>query len=415
MKNIKTNKLKTLLIACAFALPAIGWSQSDDLPSREEMWRMIQQQQKQIEALTKAQGLTEKKIEITADRIEQAGSSSHGGSHSSHGHGGAGWFERTQIGGYGELHYNMGRKDEIDLHRWVLFFGHDFTDKIRMVSELEIEHAVAGEGQNGEVEMEQAYIEFDINDHLRTKAGVFLMPIGILNETHEPNTFYGVERNPIENKIIPATWWESGLALSGNSSAGFGWDIALHSGLNVDTSGSKAFNIRIGRQKSSEAEATDGAVTGRLKWTAIPGVELAVSGQYQQDIAQGTLSETADATLVTVHADIERGGFGLRALYGRWDINSSTAKALDKDEQYGFYLEPSYKFGTDLGDFGFFARYNQYDEAVGGADTKVQQVDLGTNYWPHPNVVLKADVQFVEQAGSANDEEIINLGVGYQF
>mgnify|MGYP001822965213 CR=1 FL=1 len=108
--------------------------------------------------------------------------------------------KQVHIGGYGELHYNNwefpdGSKfREIDFHRFVLFFGYDFSDSIRFHSELELEHSVAGEGQNGEIELEQAYIEFDLTENMETKVGLFLMPVGILNETHEPTTFYGVER-----------------------------------------------------------------------------------------------------------------------------------------------------------------------------------------------------------------------------
>ena len=102
-------------------------------------------------------------------------------------------------------------KDELDLHRFVLFFGHQFTNDVRFFSELEVEHNVAGEGKNGEVEIEQAYIEWDYTDNHALKSGVFLVPVGILNETHEPDTFYGVERNAVEKDIIPSTWWEGGV------------------------------------------------------------------------------------------------------------------------------------------------------------------------------------------------------------
>ena len=100
-------------------------------------------------------------------------------------------------------------------------------------SELEIEHGVAGESQVGEVEVEQAFVEFDLNDRHTARAGVALLPVGIINETHEPTTFYGVERNPVENNIIPATWWAGGVGLSGEIAPGWGYDVVLHEGLRV--------------------------------------------------------------------------------------------------------------------------------------------------------------------------------------
>jgi len=145
----------------------------------------------------------------------------------------------TYLGGYGEMHYNNWNssknpdKKEIDLHRVVLMVNHEFNDSIRLFTEIEIEHAFsAGDGSSsGEVEVEQAFIQFDLNENYKANAGVFLIPVGIINETHEPPAFYGVERNPVEKYIIPATWWEGGAMLSGNYDNGISFDVAVTSGL----------------------------------------------------------------------------------------------------------------------------------------------------------------------------------------
>ena len=105
-------------------------------------------------------------------------------------------------------------------HRFVLFFGHKFNAATRMFSEFELEHALAGEGKPGEVELEQAYIEHDFGDAFTGRAGVMLIPAGILNEVHEPPTFYGVERNNVEKNIIPSTWWEGGAGGTVTTAAG---------------------------------------------------------------------------------------------------------------------------------------------------------------------------------------------------
>jgi hypothetical protein len=165
------------------------------------------------------------------------------------------------------LHYNnlsgkggASDKDEIDFHRFVLFFGHEFNDDIRFFSELEVEHSIAGEGKSGEVELEQAYIDFDLNDNHTARAGLFLLPVGIINETHEPPTFYGTERNPIEKNIIPATWWAAGAGLHGQLGSGFSYDAYLHSGLNATKTDSVTkivsySSIRSGRQKSEQSKS----------------------------------------------------------------------------------------------------------------------------------------------------------------
>jgi hypothetical protein len=398
--------LITAMLGAAMAAAA------DDLPSREEMWNIIQQQQKQIEALQKSQQTTQQQAEEANQKaeaaVEVAEESQQTASTA------ASWAENTQIGGYGELHYNnLDSKEEIDFQRFVLFFGHQFTDRLRMFSELELEHAVSGDGQNGELELEQAYIEYDITANQHVKGGMFLLPVGILNETHEPPTFYGVERNPVEKNIIPTTWWAGGAALNGEIVPGWSYDLAVHEGLK--TSAADKYTIRKGRQKTSQADANDLAYTGRVKWTGMPGIELAASVQYQEDVTQGKERDAGHAWLYEAHADIRRGGFGFRALYALWNLDGSGPDAIGADEQEGYYIEPSYRFTTRIGDLGFFARYNRWDNQAGNnSDTEKKQYNTGVNYWPHPDVVLKADIQGQDNKGAKNDNGF-NLGIGYQF
>lgn len=411
------NKRSLLLASvsvCALNLATISTANAE--PSKAEMWKMIQQQQQQIEALQKQVETTDQKTEIVAEELEEAkivsADSNFGG----------GWWEKTSLGGYGELHYNNylnsdDGTDEIDFHRFVLFVGHEFNDDIRLFTELELEHSLSGDGKPGEVELEQAFIEFDLNDYHQAQAGLFLLPVGLLNERHEPNTFFGVERNPIEKNIIPTTWWEAGIAAKGELGDGFSYFAGLHSGLNTPTTGSNAFKIRSGRQKVAEAIAEDGAVTAALRYTGVPGLRLGLTGQYQSDVTQDTFSESTSATMFETHMDYKRGPWGLRALYARWDLDGNAAEAFGRDEQFGFYVEPSYTFGTSIGDVGVFTRYNQWDNEAGNgtlSDGEDEQWDVGMNYWPHENVVLKADIAFLDEA-DGTEAEILNLGVGYQF
>ena len=314
-----------------------------------------------------------------------------------HSHNTSGWFNNTFIGGYGELHLNLNSNsdNEIDFHRWVLFINHTFNDKISLYGEFELEHSLAGDGKPGEVELEQAYIDIALNGGTNFKAGLFLLPVGTLNESHEPNTFYGVERNPIEKNIIPTTWWEAGLALSGKLDSGLGWEVAAHSGLNVPAN----YKIRSGRQKVAEAVAEDAAFTARLTYSG-SGFTVGGFAQYQSDITQGR--DNADATLVGASLDANMGDFRLRGLVASWDIGGAAASAVDADKQWGYYIEPSYRLSDSL---GVFVRYNEWEDYSGDHDA----VSVGVNYWPHENVVFKADYT------DSDSEESVNLGVGYQF
>lgn len=366
------------------------------------------------------------------------------------------WFNKTTIGGYGELHYNNlsqepGKTDgepfrEADFHRFVLFFGHEFTDRLRFFSELELEHALTkdtDDGSNdGEVELEQAYIEYDaltqpagIVDSASIRGGLFLIPVGILNETHEPPTFYGVERNEVETIIIPSTWWEAGAGTTVNFSQGVSLDFAVTTGLEIPTSGGSTFRIRSGRNKVSKASADDLAYTTRLKYTGIPGLEVAGTVQYQSDITQQQNDGAEAAWLYEGHVNFNHtigpGTFGFRGLYAMWNIDGSAIEAAGADDQEGWYVEPSYKinlasiFGGSMagsslfnsvftGDLGVYYRYQDVD---GFRDRdRFNQWEVGFNYWPHENVVVKFDYRNNENnVNSDLDFDGFDVGFGYQF
>lgn len=325
----------------------------------------------------------------------------------------------TTVGGYGELHYNnLDSGKTLDLHRFVLFVGHKFTERLRLFSELELEHSNTENG--GSVELEQAYLDFDLTQTQRARAGLFLMPVGILNETHEPPTFYGVERNPVETFIVPSTWWEGGAALTGEIGAGVTYDVALTSGLKTVVSGPDAYNLRESRQNVANASADSLGYIGRVRWAGVPGLELATSLYYQGDITQSAAgTASVKATLAEGHAVFSKAGFTVKALYASWHLTGGDAAngpamgaAPGSDRQYGWYLEPSYKITSA---WGVFARYNEWDNQAGsanGADTKKRQSNIGVNYWPHPQVVVKFDMQ--NQQG-AIDNDGFNLGLGYMF
>ena len=388
-------------------------------PTLAEVWAIVQQQQAEIEALkaelaatregaaetSERVAETEARIEATGDFVESLAVADAAPT-------------KTSIGGYGELHYNnissdAGDVEEIDFHRFVLFFGHEFTDRIRFFSEFELEHSLAGDGAPGEVELEQAYVEYELQDDLYARTGLFLVPVGIINETHEPPTFYGVERNDVESIIIPATWWEAGAGIRGNLAGGLSWDASLHSGLAMPTEGGSQFRVRSGRQKVAEAIASDPAMTLRMKYTGVPGLELAASYQYQSDPSQVANDGLDSGQLFTAHGIYQRDRFGLRALYGTWKFDGVAVEAADADKQTGWYLEPSFRISEK---WGVYARYEDLDAARD--QDKFTQAQVGFNYWPTDGVVLKMDFrrrEFTLPDLAASDFDAIDLGFGYNF
>ena len=322
MKNILKNAqtkiyclMSSLFLSLMIASGQVA-AQTNEVSVLKQQMRELQAQlksmQEKLEAIDQDVEQNKQAVEVTAEAVEAQGS-------------GSSFWDKTSMGGYGELHYNnLSAEDssndtkQIDFHRFVLFFGHEFTDRLRFFSEVELEHSLAGDDKPGEVELEQAFVEYDFDQRNTARAGVFLLPIGILNETHEPPTFYGVERNTVENVIVPTTWWAGGIGYTHRTDNGFTIDLALHEGLKVSPDSAR---IRSGRQKTAEADADDLAVTGRLKYTGIPGLELAASLQYQSDITQEGSDTTDGAILYETHIVYSRGPFGLRALYAGWDID----------------------------------------------------------------------------------------------
>jgi len=407
--------------ACALLLSAAAPSAAlaaDEQEFRElrqtvqELKRKLEQAEQRLEEMEEEVSDNAQALEAAAEAIEEA-------------EGEPSVFDNMSIGGYGELHYNnLSAKDsshdnkQIDFHRFVLFFGYDYSDHLRFFSELELEHSLAGEGAPGEVELEQAFVEYDFDARNTARAGLFLLPVGLLNETHEPPTFYGVERNAVENAIVPTTWWAGGAGYTHRMDNGLSFDLTLHEGLLVVPG--TTVRIRSGRQKTAEAVAENLAYTGRVKYTGMPGLELAASLQYQSDLAQDAPPETDNdgnvasdiesAWLYETHVALNRGPFGLRALYARWDIDADgTAKRYD--QQYGWYFEPSYKLNES---FGIFARYS--DVEGGRPQDRFEQWTAGFNYWLNPDTVLKADYQSHDRDNAdSGDYDGFNLGVGYQF
>jgi hypothetical protein len=332
---------------------------------------------------------------------------------------GPGLLDRVTIGGYGELHYSNfeNNDDEIDFHRFVLFFGYDFNDWIKFASELEIE---------------QAFLDFLLSRPINLRAGLMLVPVGIINETHEPPTFYGVERPDVDRVIIPTTWWEAGVGIHGNIAPGLNYKLYYVSSLDAEDFRARD-GLRAGRQKVIEAKAEDFALTGRLEYTGLPGLKLGGSFLWgdtsQDDDALG------DATVTLWEADLQYSirNFDLRGIYAYIDVDD-TEKIFSKTGQVigetivGWYVEGAYRFlnlifpDTEQ-DLAVFARYSEYDTqddvASGLTDDGQFDIDVftvGLDYKPHPSVVIKVDYQDRDNDSStveATDQW--NVGIGYWF
>lgn len=376
--------------------------------------------------------------------------------------GGNGQNAQTVISGYGELTYqhDFGYKTStIDMARAVLFVGHQFSKKIAFFSELEVEHAkVEGGGSQGTIGMEQAYLKFSLNSRQYIVAGLFLPRLGILNENHLPINFNGTERPLVEQLVIPATWREIGVAFYGQpSTLPLTYSIAIVSGLNA-TKFEHGSGLLHGRSEGQLATGDNLALTASLK--AFTGnFQFQVSGYmggtiglgaYQAD-SLGLQSGTFGSPIYLGEADIQydHGGFSAKALgtYISYPdanaINQAYANNTPK-AMYGAYGELSYDLLHSIPvqknknrHLLAFARYENLDlnaeiPVSGITDPTLKQWHLvtGLNYFPLPNLVIKADVR-ITHTGPQNKSLIINpppvmqpyqqsnqflnIGLGYAF
>jgi hypothetical protein len=265
------------------------------------------------------------------------------------------------IGGYGEFNYanykDAGEDDITDFYRFVLYFGYKFNDWIIMNSEIEFEHAT---DDNGTVSVEFAYLDFMFNEAVNARAGLMLVPVGFINEMHEPPFYHGNMRPTVERQLIPSTWQANGVGLFGQPFAGLSYRSYLVTSL-LGSEFSES-NLRSGRQKGSKEKSNDWSWVTRIDYTPIPGLSLGGSaylGNQGQDVAltdadDGSALGSPDAKMEMFEGHIQwkSKGLELRALGISVDLDDadilSRAKYKDDtgksvaEKMTGWYLEAAY-------------------------------------------------------------------------
>jgi len=342
------------------------------------------------------------------------------------------WF------GYGELDYGKPRDGvaTADLARFVLGASVRLDERTRLVSELEIEHAISSADDAGEVEVEQAYVERSYGEHVYARAGLLLVPLGLLNENHEPTHYYGVRRNGVETAIIPSTWREGAIALQGRSDGGWRWDLGIGTGFDLsrwDPAGSEGRESPLGsiHQELSLARAADLSGFLALNYTGLPGLRLGGGffgggvGQSQPGLGSASLA------LWEVHATASVGGWDLAGLYARGHLSGTRAlnaalpgAATPVPEEFrGGYVQAAWQnLPLGNGQWVPFVRHERYNTGaryvtlttapalqrlpwtagwIGGLDWKAA-----------PGLVLKAD--YARYTSGALPDRY-DLGIGYAF
>ena len=356
---------------------------------------------------------------------------------------------RLTIGGYGHVDYNQPlsgdtrNNGKLDVHRVVLLFNYNFSDKLNLVTELELEHV-------SEVYVEQAYLGYKVLPNLELRAGLMLIPFGIINEYHEPPTFFGVERPLVDNTIIPTTWREIGFGVSGNiQSVGLKYQFYLVNGFNgYDGSGkfSGSGGFRKGRQKGAESYISSPNISMRVEHLTTPSLKIGLSGYFGD--SQSTLfnkiskdDAAAEAKADSSVVNIAMVGADYQFKYKRFQSRALVAYAnIGNTEQYnqfagtdlgsamlGWYVEAGYRVldfkaaGHDisLSPFARIERINTHFSTTGNLTAK-DSYDLtalfaGFSLHLSKQAVFKTDLELRKTAADSEYSKILNIGVGFMF
>lgn len=344
----------------------------------------------------------------------------------------------TGLSGYMDFHYTNAEFEDgqLDFHRFVLLVTHRFSDRIRFVSELELEHAfVEGLEDGGELELEQAYVDFLLSRSFSVRAGMLLMPVGIINERHEPPVYYGVERPLVETVIIPTTWFEVGAGIHGEVGRGWRYRAYVTSPLNA-AEFSAGDGVRNGRQKGNRTNIGKAAATGRLEYVGIRGLSTGASFWAGSTGFEFRPRFDVPVRLVEADARYARDRFEGRAqiaqvsIDGAGDLNDAIARTTGVNPNIartlrGSYLEASYRVvsGAGFGDIGTFVRYENVDTQfrMPAGYLPLPEFDreawvVGATYWPEPDIAIKVD--FVRQrnrSAIAPAPHSFNVGLGWWF
>src|SRR6266700_3500441 len=229
-------------------------------------------------------------------------------------------MEGSAFGGYGEVTLNIPGRSlvvptdhaVVDLRRFVLFFGHNFSERLRFYSEVEIEHAISSSGDQGEAEVEQAYLDGLVTRHFNLRGGLINMPVGIVNVYHEPPTLNGVDRPAVDIYVVPTTWREAGIGIFGELREGLRYQLYVVNGF--DAGGfTAAAAIREGHQEAQLARAGNFGGVLRLDWQPQLATVIGVSAYEATSGDALTGVGKVPVTLFEVDARTCKGGFMARA------------------------------------------------------------------------------------------------------
>ena len=321
----------------------------------------------------------------------------------------------VSVGGYFDTEFYAPEvgPTSFDQHRFIMQLSSEFNDRLYFNSELEYEHGgtINKDNNDGEIKIEQAFLDYKIQDWLVFRTGALLIPVGRLNILHDSD-FRATTARPLFNRVIvPTTWTETGTGFYGmmypNDEVELNYELYVSQGLTdklVDGNGLRGSVPSLVKDNNLGK-----ALSGRVGFSPFMGFETGLGGYYS------TLDEKDQKSLGMVVADFnyKLGAFELLGEGGYLGFNPIDQKDKDgkitstlQGPMWGYYLEAHYNFFPDflkmsfLGEdftnpkFTLFSRIDQVDTDMSKLNANDRtQLCFGFNYRPITNVVFKFEYQ----------------------
>ena len=346
--------------------------------------------------------------------------------------------KKLTIGGYGEITYNQPetQNGELDVQRLVMMFGYKFSDKVQFFTEIEYEHVK-------EVFVEQAFVNYAVGDNMSVRGGLMLVPMGIVNEYHEPTTFNGVERPAVDNKIVPTTWREIGVGVNGRfPDLDLSYQAYIFNGFKSTEVDGEEINgllkgssgLRGGRQKGIQSTVSTPTFSTKFDYYGILGLRMGLSGYFGRTQTDDEIEDIDGSTIGIAMVGFDarynyrkfeaRGEFIYASLSDTDDYNDLTGKDLGS-ALMGYYGEIGYNVLplSAKQRLVAFARYENYDTHSETEDNTVRNdafnrsdFTFGLSYHIVDGVVVKGDYQVKDNALSGSEvNNQLNFGIGVWF
>jgi len=335
------------------------------------------------------------------------------------------------IGGYGEMYYANTQKDGatagesvVDVYRFVPYIGYKFSDNVILNTEIEFEHGGSDDSSDpdlsgGYVKVEFMYLDFLINENFNARVGNFLVPMGLVNERHEPTLFTTVQRPQTERYLVPSTWHESGAMVFGNITDDISYKVAMITGLDTLENGEKW--LRSARGGSFKQKNPEFAGVARVDYTGVNGLFVGTSAYY----GTSGIGEDSNTFMYDIHADYKRSAFRAYGVYTQTlRSNANTISSVAVKEAKGGFLNLSYDLLETMKSQYTLPLFVQYESvnpqakfADGTSYEAVNTTTLGINFFPHEQVVLKADYAMADNdySNSGVDSDTFSLSMGFIF